>query len=1175
MEDTEYKQLDPVSHMLANPERDLGDCTMRVVNRHLLNLDTMVLVESKVIYNTGIERLFLEILYNAADNVERSRLNGIDPGIIRVSMSSDTIQVYNEGRPISCAIQAKETVHIPEFIFGRLLSGSSFLDGNKKRKVETIGGRFGIGATATNIFSTCFIIEIGNAIEKVQYKQIWKNNMSICTPPVIRQDYKGKSYTRVTFLLDFARFYDDDLIYNFQGRREYMPNVLNIYAKHCADVSITSRIQVQYNNVLIECTELEKYASLYFPGNKTYLILQSEDSLCMILDTPNAGQTISFVNSVFNEEGGIHVNTWRKALFSPIISSIKSKLKGIKLADKDIANHISMILICRLSNPKFKAQTKDKVTSPAPKVSLFDREGLPVNLTGTLQWNAIKHIEGLLASQLAALAKKSDGKMAKIADCEKLVDAFHAGGRQSSACTLIITEGDSASNVVAKSMNDGYVGTLPIKGKILNVGKATQKLDLDGSSSINVSKDKYTKNSEIYQIKHALGLKEGIDYTSNEARDHLRYGKLVILSDQDVDGAHIRMLVINLFRWKFPSLLQCGYIQIMETPLLRILYDRRTLIFFYQKEYDMWINSPLINSTERDRRMKATVDRYKGLGSSTDSQVLDFFKMKKVLVPKWDDRAEDLMSIAFDKGKEDERKGWISSWDTINNEGKYAKLYPKDTISHLVTNQLCEFAYTNVQRSLPLISDGLKQCQRKVLTVIFNISKKMKVSQLKGLISHDMDYHYGDDALYRTIVNMGNYCVGTNNVPLIKAIGQYDSRLGKKAAADRYIFAMRSPLLKFIFRKEDECILEYLYDGSRKIEPKTYYPIIPPWALNRTEGIGTGWSTKIPAHDPIAIIKYMIWKLKIVTNQVSSDPTKDTFEAPPSIIPFYRNYQGKIVKNGNSWYSIGSYEVISSRKQIKDIIVTEIPVTQTIETYTAKLDILKSTPAYPDWTEKRKCPCLIGNYKLSVKNITFKEHGEEYIEILPYITIEDPLCIVNVGNDNPLRILGLIEKISETNIVLLDQYGKPQQYGGYKRVIIKPNGSTAHIQSGVTNALDAFFNIRYEAYKRRRNIFMKNWKEKIAHLTLKQKFIGDILNKKIRLRDENKKRKSKATLVNEITQLGYPSEFGDISILSLTDDGIEKIQTEIDKFQIKYDHYLRTSPASIWLNELKELYERL
>lgn len=1218
---TEYTELDQVRHMLSHPERDLGDTTIHLVLRYLLDPETMSLSCAEIPYSTAIERLFQEILYNAVDNTERSRKDNIDPGCIRVWMSKNVIRIRNEGKPISCGLQPHRNIHKPEFIFSNLLTGSNF--GGESRKVQTVGGRFGIGGKAANIFSSYFEVDIGNSSESlnergevvptpggVRYRQVWRNNMYVVYRPEesdteeikrkkqeeyrskIRptiEKYSGPSYTQITFQVDFARFYDEDISYGFSGQREYTPAMMMAYAKHCADASVTGNVKVYFNDKEIDCTDgghagegLYKYARLYFPEIPQHLLFRSSDSLCLLLDTPLNGTTISFVNGVINEEGGVHVDAWRKTLFKGILHHFKKKYK---VTEKIVSQHISMILLCRLPNPKYKSQTKDKVTSPKPVTGIEDVDGNPQDMDTLLSWESVAKIEEIMKAQMNAIAKKTDGEKKRLIESEKLMDAFHAGGPESDRCTLLLTEGDGAANFAIKGIQDGgYTGALPLKGKLLNVG--------------NCDMEQYSDNKEIAELKKALGLKEGHEYSTSDQRRQLRYGRLVIMTDQDRDGAHIRMLVLNFFRYKFPSLLSPttddgspSFVTIMETPYLRVHNASSQIPFFYEKEYQDWVTDPSLSEQERSRRSRCEIKAYKGLGSSSDAELMEAFSIGKILVPKWDEKAEELMSIAFDKGYEDERKEWLLSWDPIKKEGAHASSFSSDTISHLVTNQLCEFSWVNVSRSTPSVIDGLKECQRKVLCVVLSLSKDKKVSQLKGLVSDQMHYRYGEEALYRTIVGMGNYCVGTNNIPLIKAKGQYDSRLGKKAAPDRYIYAARSPLLKYLFRKEDECILKYQYEGKEKIEPEYYYPILPLWAINGSKGIGTGFSTNIPAHNPVDIMKYIVWWMKVRTGKIKATPllTEENegipYESPPELAPWYRNYQGTIVKNGNDWYSVGKFEILTSKKRVKDILVTEIPVTQTIKTYTSKLKEMKEKPVMKQslWDASasgrgNKCPNWITGYKSIPKRMTYTYKGEKYIEVLPCIQVEGALC-ATTHEGGPLRALGLIEKISDSNITLLDEKSRPRQYtkdiGGRKRCVRDSDGNQMHVLSGIMNALDHYCEIRYNAYSVRREKMMKQWQDSISKLELQKRFIRDVLDEKIRFRDPAGRVKKKAILIAEIGAMGYPPEFGDMSIFSLTEEGINKIEGEILKFQEKKDDYERSSPSDLWYRELEELYSHL
>ena len=290
MTDLEYKDMGKIEGVLSLPERDLGEIDVQMSERYCLDLNSLVLGLVNMPYNLALERLYLELLYNTVDNGERSRLEGIDPGIVRVSMNHNTITIRNEGRPISCkntTTQKGRVLPIPEFIFGVLLTSSNY--GGKSRKVQTVGGRFGLGCKLANIFSTYFALDIGNANEKTRYQQVWKNNMYYSLRPkrgdTVEQreekarklgeklkptitPYEGASYTQITYIADFARFYNDDNTHGMNGKKNYTQGMLMAFAKHCADASVTSDMKIYFNNTLVDCTGIDgilKYAKMYFP----------------------------------------------------------------------------------------------------------------------------------------------------------------------------------------------------------------------------------------------------------------------------------------------------------------------------------------------------------------------------------------------------------------------------------------------------------------------------------------------------------------------------------------------------------------------------------------------------------------------------------------------------------------------------------------------------------------------------------------------------------------------------------------------------------------------------------------------------------------------------------------------------------------------------------------------
>ena len=232
-QDSEYQSLSQREHFYRFPERDLGSCVMAPAYRFLF--DGKTLSSHEIIYNEGLERIFMEIIANAGDAADRSRRAGIDPGIITVKINADTVCVRNEGKPITTQMHPTENVRCPQLIFGKLLTSGNYSQDNNRK----VAGTFGIGNKATNIMSMRFAVDLGNADEKKRYRQVWTRNMSDVSEPVI-EDYNGSSYTMITYTADFGRFYDTDNEYGFCGQRSYTQQIAQAFAKHCCDISFTA-----------------------------------------------------------------------------------------------------------------------------------------------------------------------------------------------------------------------------------------------------------------------------------------------------------------------------------------------------------------------------------------------------------------------------------------------------------------------------------------------------------------------------------------------------------------------------------------------------------------------------------------------------------------------------------------------------------------------------------------------------------------------------------------------------------------------------------------------------------------------------------------------------------------------------------------------------------------------
>jgi DNA topoisomerase-2 len=352
-------------------------------------------------------------------------------------------------------------------------------------------------------------------------------------------------------------------------------------------------------------------------------------------------------------------------------------------------------------------------------------------------------------------------------------------------------------------------------------------------------------NAEISAIKQILGLQHGKVYKDASS---LRYGHLMIMTDQDYDGSHIKGLIINFIDHFWPSLLKIpGFLLEFITPIVKATKgknaQKREISFFTIPEYENW-------KEENDGGKGWTLKYYKGLGTSTTEDAKKYFSdlgkhLKQFQIS--DDNCRTLIDMAFNKKKADGRKEWLRGYSSGTFMDHTMDEIP---IDDFINKELILFSMADNQRSIPSSVDGLKPGQRKVLFSCFkrNLKNEIKVAQLGGYVAEQSAYHHGEVSLYMTVINMAQNFVGSNNLNLLEPLGQFGTRLqgGKDAASPRYIFTNLSTLARTIFHPDDDPLLTYLNDDGQSIEPEWYIPVVPMLLVNGGEGIGTGWSTGIP-----------------------------------------------------------------------------------------------------------------------------------------------------------------------------------------------------------------------------------------------------------------------------------------------------------------------------------------
>ncbi|XP_044583861.1 DNA topoisomerase 2 isoform X2 [Cotesia glomerata] len=1053
-----YQKKSQLEHILLRPDTYIGSVEPVHELMWVFDKEKEMMVQKEIKYVPGLYKIFDEILVNAADNKQRDpKMDSIK---IDIDAENNTISVWNNGKGIPVVIHKEENMYVPTMIFGHLLTSSNYDDAEEK----VTGGRNGYGAKLCNIFSHRFTVETASREYKKSLKQTWGNNMSKASEPRIKEFF-GEDFTKVTFSPDLTKF-----------KMEALDNdIVALMSRRAYDVAASARrVKVYLNGTRIPVKNFKDYIDLYIKGKEddagnplkvAYENCEPRWEVAVTL-SDKGFQQMSFVNSIATTKGGRHVDHVTDALVKNLTETLKKKNKGgITIKPFQIKNHMWVFINCLINNPTFDSQTKEHMTlqqkSFGSKCALGEKFITAITKIGivesVLSWAKFK-----ADTQLQKLGPKS--KQRKLQGIPKLEDANDAGTVKSLDCTLILTEGDSAKTMVISGLaiigRDKY-GVFPLRGKLLNVREATHKQILE--------------NAEINNIIKILGLQYKKKYETRDDLKTLRYGKVMIMTDQDHDGSHIKGLLINFIHHNWPSLLRMGFVEEFITPIVKVKKGSQKISFFSLPEYEEWKKE-----TPNSHLWKPKY--YKGLGTSTSAEAKEYFSdmARHRIKFRYDGNQDDENIImAFSKKCVDQRKEWLTNFmeetKRRNEIGLGEKfLYQKDTkavsFTDFINTELVLFSnYDNV-RSIPSMVDGLKPGQRKVIytCLIRNDKSEVKVAQLSGAVAEKTLYHHGEVSLQTTIVNLAQNFVGSNNINLLQPRGQFGTRLngGKDCASARYIFTMLSPLARFIFHKHDDALLKHEYDDNKKIEPVNYVPVIPMVLVNGADGIGTGWMTKIPNYNPREIIENLFRMM-------------DGNEPKP-MKPFYKNFKGTIESCGEFRYVIsGEVSVIGPEK----IQITELPIGTWTQTY-------KEAVLEPMLNGSEKSSALITDYK--------EYHTDTEVHFVISINRDK---LVDLERDGLHKVFKLQTTMPITSMCAFDENQCLRKYDTVMQIFRE------------------FYKLRLEMYEKRKNYLMAMLQAEAAKLTNQARFIlekcdGDLIV-------ENKKKKE---MIAELVRRNYNSD---------------------------------------------------
>jgi DNA topoisomerase-2 len=514
-----YSKMDPIEHILHRSDMYVGSTRPREIEDYVASLPDFKITKKNIQYSPAILRIFVEPLSNAIDNFTRS-LNSKTPSTqIKVNINKETgeTSIWNDGNIIPIEENTVEKCYNHSLIFGQLLTGSNYDDEEER----LVSGRNGLGSKTANIFSSFFSVKGLDPENKKTFYQEWTQNMKLTFPPVIEKTKLKKGYTEVSWIPDFKQF----------GISGYSQDIIDLYCKYVVDTAMLTGINVYFNDVLIPVKNLKEYSKLYSEEEtKDLLYINNPDSQVVIIPS-HSYQYISFVNGVYTALGGTHMDAWTEAAFRPIVQKL-TKPKGSTYTIGDVKKFFKVFVSVKVVNPEFESQNKNKLESPVT-ACIKTKE-----VNTILKWSIIDDIK---RSKEFGVLKKLERKKKNFVKIDGLDPANNEGGKHSTDCTLILVEGLSAKTYAVQGIEVGafgkkgrdWFGVYALRGKVLNVRNAKP-------ASI-------AKNAVVTDIIKAIGLRTDVDYKQDEPFNTLRYGKVMIITDADVDGIHIKGLLLNMF----------------------------------------------------------------------------------------------------------------------------------------------------------------------------------------------------------------------------------------------------------------------------------------------------------------------------------------------------------------------------------------------------------------------------------------------------------------------------------------------------------------------------------------------------------------------------------------------------------------------------------------------------
>lgn len=553
----------------------------------------------------GLNHLIYEIVDNSVDE----HLAGYCDAI-RVTLEADgSCTVEDDGRGIPIDMHAKG-VSAERVVFTTLHAGGKF----DNKAYATSGGLHGVGSSVVNALSEHMTVRVrkGGIIYEDKYKQGRPDQELVggLLPAVGKAKGSG---TTINFLPDptifeKTRFKEEEIKSRLHETTYLNPNLTIVYEdkRPGTEEAVTFHEPDGIAGFVRELNKSDETVTdiIYFKGK--YESIEVECAFQYIRDFRE--EIMGFCNNIYNSEGGTHLTGFKTA-FTQVINGYARELgvlkdKDVNYTGADVRNGMTAVIAIKHPDPRFEGQTKTKLDNPDASKAVsqvttdeathyFDRnlEQLKAVIECAERAAKIRKSEAKAKTNMLTKPKFSFDSNGKLANCES---------RDASKCEIFIVEGDSAGGSAKMARNRMYQAILPIRGKILNVEKA--------------SMDKVLANAEIKSMINAFGCGFSEGYGQDFDITKLRYDKIIIMADADVDGAHISTLLLTLFYRFMPDLIYEGHIYVAMPPLYKVVPKKKG-------EEDEYLYDDAALSRYRKTHSGFTLQRYKGLGEMDPQQL--------------------------------------------------------------------------------------------------------------------------------------------------------------------------------------------------------------------------------------------------------------------------------------------------------------------------------------------------------------------------------------------------------------------------------------------------------------------------------------------------------------------------------------------------------------------------